>query len=195
MTTNPTLHTRYIIICAMFSALIAVGAFIKIPIPMVPFTLQFLFTNLAGLILGRRCGAVATSVYIAIGLFGLPVFTSGGGFGYIFQPTFGYIIGFAVGSWTAGFIVERRKAASMKTMLAAGFANLAVVYAFGMVYYYLIANYYIGSSIGVGALILYCFVLAVPGDIVLCIVSAILAKRLRPLVLKGGNVYDPYTEK
>lgn len=35
--------------CSLFTALIAVGAFIKIPIPVVPFTLQFLFTNLAGL--------------------------------------------------------------------------------------------------------------------------------------------------
>ena len=40
--------------CALFAALIAAGAFIRIPVPVVPFTLQFLFTNLAGILLGRK---------------------------------------------------------------------------------------------------------------------------------------------
>ena len=43
------MKTKDLVLCAMFVALIAVGAFIKIPVPVVPFTLQFLFTMLAGL--------------------------------------------------------------------------------------------------------------------------------------------------
>ena len=46
--------TKDMIMCALFTALIAVGAFIKVPVPVVPFTLQFLFTMLAGLIMGGR---------------------------------------------------------------------------------------------------------------------------------------------
>ena len=46
------MKTKDLVLCAMFVALIAVGAFIKIPVPVVPFTLQFLFTMLAGLLLG-----------------------------------------------------------------------------------------------------------------------------------------------
>ena len=34
--------TKSIIYCGLFTALIAVGAFIKIPIPVVPFTLHYL---------------------------------------------------------------------------------------------------------------------------------------------------------
>ena len=45
--------TKNLIMCALFSALIAVGAFIKIPVPVVPFTLQLLFTMMAGLLLGE----------------------------------------------------------------------------------------------------------------------------------------------
>ena len=45
-----TWNTRDLVLCSLFSALIAVGAFIKIPIPVVSFTLQFLFTTLAGLL-------------------------------------------------------------------------------------------------------------------------------------------------
>ena len=36
--------TRELVLCALFTALTAVGAFIKVPVPVVPFTLQFLFT-------------------------------------------------------------------------------------------------------------------------------------------------------
>ena len=43
-------ETKQMILCAMFVAMIAAGAFIKIPIPVVPFTLQYLFTMLAALL-------------------------------------------------------------------------------------------------------------------------------------------------
>ena len=48
---------------AMFTTLIAAGAFIKIPVPVVPFTLQFLFTMLAGLLLGGKGGALSVALY------------------------------------------------------------------------------------------------------------------------------------
>ena len=59
-------HTKDMILCAMFVALIAAGAFIKIPVPVVPFTLQYLFTMLAGLLLGGRKGCFAVCVYITL---------------------------------------------------------------------------------------------------------------------------------
>ena len=43
--------TKRLILMSIFTALIAIGAFIKVPVPVVPFTLQFLFTTLAGLLL------------------------------------------------------------------------------------------------------------------------------------------------
>ena len=67
------MKTKDLVLCAMFVALIAVGAFIKIPVPVVPFTLQFLFTMLAGLLLGPVNGALAVVVYIVLGLIGLPI--------------------------------------------------------------------------------------------------------------------------
>ena len=90
--------TKDMIMCALFTALIAVGAFIKVPVPVVPFTLQFLFTMLAGLIMGGRLGAVSVGLYAVLGLAGLPIFAEGGGIWYVMKPSFGYIIGFALGS-------------------------------------------------------------------------------------------------
>ena len=87
-------RTRSMVYCALFTALIAVGAFIRIPVPVVPFTLQYLFTMLAGLLLGAKRGAGSVTVYMLLGLAGLPIFTEGGGISYLFKPSFGYIIGF-----------------------------------------------------------------------------------------------------
>ena len=57
-------------LCALFTALISAGAFIRIPVPVVPFTLQLLFTMLAGLLLGGRDGAFCVGTYILLGLMG-----------------------------------------------------------------------------------------------------------------------------
>lgn len=172
--------TKDMIMCALFTALIAVGAFIKVPVPVVPFTLQFLFTMLAGLIMGGRLGAISVGLYAILGLAGLPIFAEGGGIWYVLKPSFGYIIGFALGSLVTGLMVEKLKNLTMGRLLAANFTGLAIVYACGMIYYYIICNFVIGTPIAFWPLFLYCFLLAVPGDICLCFVGTFLAKRLRP---------------
>lgn len=177
--------TKNMILCAMFVALIAMGAFIKIPVPVVPFTLQYLFTMLAGLLLGGKMGCLAVGIYILLGLIGLPIFAQGGGIGYIFQPSFGYIIGFAVGAFVTGVIANQKNRPSFLRLLAADFAGLLIVYLLGMVYYYLISAFYLGNPIGLWPLFLYCFILAVPGDIILCIMGAFLGERLIPIIKEG----------
>ena len=175
-------ETKNMILCAMFVTLIAAGAFIKIPIPVVPFTLQYLFTMLAGLLLGGKLGCLSVCVYIFLGLAGLPVFAQGGGIGYIFQPSFGYIIGFAAGAYVTGILANGKGNPGYPRLLAANFIGLGIVYLFGMVYYYWISNFYLGTPIGLWPLFLYCFLLAVPGDIVLCILGAVLGKRMIPII-------------
>lgn len=176
--------TRNLILCALFAALIAVGAFIRIPIPVVPFTLQILFTTLAGLLLGSRLGATSVCIYIALGLLGLPIFAEGGGFAYVLKPSFGYIIGFAVAAYVTGFFARQKSSPSFARLLLANFVGLAIVYLSGMVYYYLMSRFYLGTPIGLWPLFVYCFLLVVPGDVVLCVLAAVLAKRLIPLIEK-----------
>ena len=174
--------TKDLITCSLFTALIAIGAFIKIPVPVVPFTLQFLFTTLAGLLLGSRKGTISVVSYMLLGLAGLPIFSEGGGILYIFKPSFGYIIGFCIGTFVTGLIAERMKEKTIPRYLLANFTGLLIVYAAGMVYYYVICNYVIDTPIALGPLFLYCFLLAVPGDICLCILAAILVKRVKPIL-------------
>lgn len=184
--TSTKANTSNLIICGLFSSLIAIGAFIKIPVPAVPFTLQFLFTTLAGLLLGPRLGSLAVGVYIAVGLAGIPVFTNGGGIGYILQPTFGYLLGFYAGTYATGAIAASAVRPSARRLLAASFAGMLIVYLIGMAYYYAVANFYINKPIGIWPLILYGLLLPLPGDIAICFASALLGKRLIPILHSRG---------
>lgn len=176
------ISTKEMTLCALFTVLTAAGAFIRIPIPVVPFTLQFLFTMMAGLLLGGRLGALSVGLYAVLGLIGLPIFAEGGGFWYLLKPSFGYIIGFILGAYVTGKMVETSAQLTLGRILLANFAGLAIVYGMGMIYYYVICNFVINTPIGLWPLFLYCFLLAVPGDICLCFLAAMLAKRLRPVI-------------
>lgn len=180
------------VMCGLFTALIAAGAFIKIPVPVVPFTLQFLFTTLAGLIMGGRLGAVSVGIYAVLGLIGLPVFAEGGGIWYVLKPSFGYILGFIAASFVTGKMAEYymrdNKTLTVKKLLAANFTGLAIVYLVGITYYYFICNFVINAPIGFAPLMMYCFVLAVPGDIILCFLAAFLTKRMKPIYVKMRGV-------
>jgi len=178
-------RTRDMAYIALFVVLITIGAKIVIPVPVCPFTLQLLFTTLAGTLLGSRRGSIAVLIYILLGLMGVPVFATGGGFGYIFEPTFGYLIGFAVAAFVTGLIVGQDPVTtSFPRILTACFIGLFIVYAVGMAYLYVITVYYLGTPMSFQTLIIYCFVLAVPGDIVLCFLASLMTKRLAVTISK-----------
>lgn len=178
------LNMQTLALCGMFTALIGVGALIKIPLPGIPFTLQTLFVLLAGLLLGSRRGAIAVLVYIFIGLAGLPVFAGGGGLMYVLKPTFGYIIGFALGAFVTGWIMERKPEATTLRLIMAATVGTAVIYALGLTWYYIIANYYLNTPMGIGALMVSGFLMTFPADIIKIGLCVVLAKRLAPFIHK-----------
>ena len=184
------MKVKEMVLIPLFTALIAVGAYIRVPVPVCPFTLQFLFTTLAGMLLGPKNGTYSVILYVLLGLAGVPVFTGGGGISYVLQPTFGYLLGFCGGTWVTGTLI-RRGAPTIWRMAAGAFCGLLVVYAAGMAYYWAISQFWLGTPIGLWPLFLYCFLLAVPGDLALCVVSAGLAHRLLPILhrstVTGGN--------
>ncbi len=172
------------VLCALFAALSAVGAFIRIPIGIVPITLQFLFTNLAGVLLGKKRGLIAVALYIFVGLIGIPVFVEGGGPAYILKPTFGYLTGMALGAYAAGWIAERGKPNYVNYFLA-GCAGIIVTYFIGVLYFWLISSLYLGNTISAKTLIISCALIFIPGDIISAALGAALAGRLSPLIAKS----------
>ena len=168
--------------CAIFTALTVAGAFIKIPVPVVPFTLQILFVYLAGSIIGAKLGALSMIIYMLLGLIGVPVFAEGGGIWYILKPSFGYIIGFIIATYVIGKLTEKFGYNSYFKLVLAYFIGLMIDYAVGMIYYYVICNYVIDTPIALWPLILYCFIMVIPGDIVLCFIAAYITKRIKPVI-------------
>lgn len=172
------MRTKKLILCGLFTALIIVGAFIKIPFPGMPMTLQFAFVLLAGIILGPCWGALSVALYVILGLIGLPVFSSGGGLGYVIIPSFGYIIGFIVAAFVAGTI-SCRKPGSLAVLLAASFSAMLTTYIIGIVYFTLIKSFYSGESVDVGHILYSQVLLMAPKDIFMCVACSFLGKRLQ----------------
>ena len=102
------IKTRDLIYCALFAALTAIGAFLHFQLFQATITLQFFFTAMAGLLLGAKLGALSQLLYVVLGLVGVPIFAAGGGFGYVFNPTFGFLLGLIPTAWVIGKIAETK---------------------------------------------------------------------------------------
>lgn len=169
------------ILCALFAALITVGAFIRIPMPALAFTLQTLFVVLAGMLLGPVRGMAAVGIYILMGLIGLPVFTMGGGLDSVLKPSFGFIIGFIFAAWISGRLCAGSSPGRARLIIAAC-AGMLAVYAVGLPYYYIICRYYLGTPVGAGFLMVNCFLLTLPADAVKAGAASVIAYKLKPVI-------------
>lgn len=179
MLTTSRSKTGRLVLCGLFAALTAVGAFIQIPVPYLDyFTLQFLFVLLAGLLLGSKAGFASVGCYLLIGLCGFPVFAAGGGITYVLRPSFGYLLGFAVTAFVVGRICEVKKPTAFGGYFVACLAGLVVTYGIGLVYKYFMLNFYVGTKTPFAVILLSCFPLDLPGDLVLCALASFLAVRL-----------------
>lgn len=160
------ISTKDLTLVALFSALIAVGAFIKIPFLLVPITLQTLFVVLSALVLERRLAVLSVIVYIMIGLVGFPIFANGGGINYIFNPTFGYLIGFIVATCFIASFKERNIYVSTTI-------GMLIIYALGMMYF-LFIQYVLNGKVYLFSYLFYnLFLVFLPGDILSCVVAII----------------------
>lgn len=174
------MSARKLVYTALFAVLTAVGAFLRIPLGVSSITLQFLFTAMAGVLLGPACGALSQGVYVALGLIGLPIFTAGGGFGYVLQPTFGFLLGLIPAAAIIGAI-SRRSSSPLRLALAC-LAGLAALYAVGVPYMALILNGYMGKGMSVSGLLWAGMIPFLPGDAIKIAVTALLCPLLRKRV-------------
>lgn len=135
-TCYPKLSLGVLVLCALCSFMIVLATFTQfqfgyILIPERIFTSPFTFFSdpeflkefiqnfnyipqvpvvlFIGALLGYRFGILAILAYIAVGLVGFPVFGLGGGLKYIFQPSFGYIIGYLVGAFFVAKNLENNR--------------------------------------------------------------------------------------
>jgi len=177
------INTKDMVLVSLFAALTAVGAFIQIPIGPVPITLQVLFTALAGVILGSRLGALSQMVYVFLGLIGLPIFAGGtGGISTVFTPSFGYLIGFIIGAYVIGKISETTKVVNFTRLFIASLTGMAVIYAIGVPYLYIILKYVSGAGISIAKAFKIGMLIFIPGDIAKCILIAVVCVKIVPII-------------
>jgi len=141
---------------ALFAALTAAGAFLRIPLPFGAVSLQFFITALAGLVLTPTEAVLSQAVYLLLGLLGLPVFAGGGGIGYLFQPTFGYLLGLIPAVW----LISRQKIHPLRGCLT----GLAALYAVGLPYFALILSVHLEQKLSPAALIVGGMLIYLPAD-------------------------------
>ncbi|MDD3150160.1 MAG: biotin transporter BioY [Candidatus Gastranaerophilales bacterium] len=95
-------------------------------IPQIPVTLM------VGAILGPSMGVFAVLIYIIAGLFGLPIFASGGGISYVANSGFGYILGYLFGVFFSSKILRGKF--SFKKLLFATISGILWIHIVGIIY-------------------------------------------------------------
>lgn len=169
------------LLTALFAALTAIGAFLKIPVGTVSFTLQVFFTCMAGVLLGPYWGALSQFLYVALGLIGLPIFTAGGGLMYVAVPTFGFLLGLIPMAFIVGLL--SRKGLSRLPWL---WLRLAIACVIGLVVLYIVGLPYLYFSLG-GAwsisktFVSGCFIF-LPYDALKIVCVVLLGVRLLPIL-------------
>ena len=125
--------SRIAIFAAIIAALTFPGA---IPLGTgVPITLQTLGIMLAGVVLGGWRGSLAVTLYVVLGLIGLPIFAEhSSGFGVLAGPSAGFLLGFIPGAFVTGLIARANsgKFSVLRTVLGSIVGGIAVVYAIGI---------------------------------------------------------------
>jgi biotin transport system substrate-specific component len=166
---------RNIAYIALFAALIAVlGLVPKIDLAAgVPITAQSLGIMLCGTVLGARRGALAVLLFVGLVAIGLPLLAGGrGGLGVFAGPSVGYIIGFPVAAFVAGWVMERT---SMQTGFAAFCAavigGIGTLYAFGIPGMAIMLDKSLVEAANIAVAFL-------PGDAVKCVITGVVTAAL-----------------
>lgn len=127
--------TKSIAFVALCIAIMAVSAWVVVPIGPVPFTLQMFAVTFAIVALMPRQAIAAILGYIALGAVGVPVFSGmRGGIGVLAGPTGGFLWGYIIGVTIAvGFLAMLRKRGidNFATRMIAGILFTLIAYVCG----------------------------------------------------------------
>ena len=126
---------KSILVVLVGSILLTISSKIKIPFYPVPMTMQTFAVLFLGISFGYKIGIATVGLYLIEGIFGLPVFSNspekGVGIVYFTGPTMGYLIGFLLATFLAGYL-------DLKTNIVSIFLKLilsvSVIYILGLIW-------------------------------------------------------------
>ena len=172
-----TLDMAYI---ALFAVLMAVCAWITVPLPkpLVQFTLQTFAMFMALTTLGGRRGLYAMVVYLLLGAVGVPVFSGfRGSLGVLLDTTGGYIIGFAAAALVY-WLLTAKLGDALPVKIAACVLGLAVCYAFGTAWFLVLYARTTGP-IGVTTALSWCVLPYIVPDLLKLALAVVLSGRIK----------------
>jgi len=146
-------------------------------IPQIPI---ILFT---GALLGPRIGFFSVFLYVFLGLAGLPIFASGGGFNYITQPTFGYILGYFAGLYLVGRIMSGK--VTNYSIFRASVSGVLAIHILGIIYLICIMLLNHNSLFVILGWIWNLSIIQIIYDIVVSFIAISLARPIRSILWLG----------
>lgn len=131
-----------VILAISFACITGLLAQVRFYLPWspIPLTGQTFAVVLSAVILGKWWGGVSQSIYLGVGMAGVPWFAGmNGGLAYLAGPTGGYIIGFVLVAFFLGYYVDTYvRSRRYWTMFALMYvANFGIVFGCGLSWLYL----------------------------------------------------------
>jgi biotin transport system substrate-specific component len=165
-------NLKKIITAVIFSAFIAIGAFISVPLPVirVPFSLQIFFVFLVSLVLEKKYALLSVAVYLLAGATGMPVFANmTGGISHFFTPSGGFLIGFLFIPISFYVFKDEKKAL---------FLGIVLLYTLGISWF----SYILKKDFITSLKILSVFI---PLDIIKAVFAYFISKKIKKAVANG----------
>lgn len=105
----------------------------QVPLHFLGVSYQIGAVMLIGCLGGRNAAVMSQIAYLALGLAGFPVFSQGGGIGYLKEPSFGYLLGFVPAAWICGYLAFKMPP-RLESLGFSGLCGLIVVHLVGIAY-------------------------------------------------------------
>lgn len=141
------------VLIALGAALVALAAQVSIPLPFtpVPITGQTFAVVLVGGALGALRGGASLSLYLLLGIVGVPVYQDGSnGWEYFSGATGGYLVGFVLAAVLTGYLAEQRWDRRLSSSIAAMLTGNVVIYLLGVPWLARVANLGLEDSLEQG---------------------------------------------
>ena len=181
-----------VILAISFACITGLLAQVRFYLPWspVPLTGQTFAVLLSAVVLGKWWGGISQSIYLGVGIAGLPWFAGmNSGFAYLAGPTGGYLVGFVLAAFFLGYFMDRYvKSRTYWTMFGLMlFANFGIVFGLGLLQLY---GFYsvTGASIDLWGLLLMGLIPFIIGDTIKIAVAAGVACSITPKQAYGKEV-------
>ena len=168
---------KHVALCGLFCALLAISSKIQISTPIIPFTMQTATFLLCLLILPNYQPLITIAVYIFAGLIGLPIFAQGGGFAYLLNPSFGYLLGFLITALLKG-VFQKQRSQTYKALLITSLIAITITHLIGNLYCYAVLTLNLNIKITLLQSFISYGLIFIPIDIVWAILCPLLSQRL-----------------